>query len=93
MFIGSLVVSLHMPWVNSLKEKRMIKNSIISKISNKFNVSIAEIDEQDTHRVLVIGIVCLANEISQVDRILDKLIAFTETNTEANIVSIEREII
>ena len=46
--IGSAEITLHASWVMSLKEKRMVVKSIIAKIQNKFNVSIAEVDEQDS---------------------------------------------
>ena len=65
---------------------------ICAKVSNKFNVSIAEIDSQDVHQTIVIGIACVANQVSQVDKVLDTVINFIETSTEADIITIEREI-
>lgn len=93
MLIGTLVITFHAPWVHSLKQKRSIVKSICSKLSNKFNVSIAEIDAQDVHQTIVIGIACIANELKQVDSMLDKIINFIETSTEAEIVAVDREII
>ena len=93
MFIGTIIVTLHAPWVNSLKEKRMIVKSICSKVKNKFNVSIAEVDEQDTHKTLVIGIASVANEVNQADRILDQVINFIESSSEAEIINIDREVL
>ena len=93
MMIGSLILTIHLPWVHSLKEKRTIVKSICAKTSNKFNVSIAEVDEQDTHQTMVIGLATIANQVSQVDRILDKVINFIETSTEGEIIEIQREII
>lgn len=49
MKIATITFRLHAPWVHSLKEKRMIVKSIVSKLQNKFHISAAEIDEQDTH--------------------------------------------
>ena len=40
---------LYAPWVHSLKEKRSIVKSLIAKLRNRYHVSAAEIDEQDTH--------------------------------------------
>jgi len=46
MIVKTIIIKLYAPWVHSLKEKRGIVKSICSKVSNKFNVSIAEVDEQ-----------------------------------------------
>lgn len=92
MIVGTLAITLYTPWVHSLKEKRTIVKSICAKVSNKFNVSIAEIDSQDVHQTIVIGIACVANQVSQVDKVLDTVINFIETSTEADIIKIEREI-
>ena len=92
MIIGTLELKLHAPWVSSLKEKRMVVKSIIAKTKNKFNVSIAEVDEQDTHQTIILGIACVAGTVSQSDSILDHVIAFIENSSEAEILNIEREI-
>lgn len=93
MIIGSLIITIHTPWVHSLKEKRTIVKSICAKTSNKFNVSIAEIDEQDTHQTIIIGLAAIANQVSQLDRMLDNVLNFIEANTEGNIIKVNREII
>ena len=45
MLILSLKIKLHAPWVHSLKEKRMVVKSLLSKMRNKFNVAVAEVGE------------------------------------------------
>ncbi len=92
MIVGTLELKLYAPWVSSLKEKRMVVKSIVAKTKNKFNVSIAEVDEQDTHQTIILGIACVAGTISQSDSILDHVINFIEGSSEAEIVNIEREI-
>ena len=92
MIVGTIAITLYAPWVHSLKEKRTIVKSICAKVSNKFNVSIAEIDAHDVHQTIVIGIASIANQVNQVDKVLDTIINFIETSTEAEIIKIEREI-
>ena len=53
MLILSLKIKLHAPWVHSLKEKRMVVKSLLSKMRNKFNVAVAEVGEQDIHQTIV----------------------------------------
>ncbi|NTV90209.1 MAG: DUF503 domain-containing protein, partial [Clostridiales bacterium] len=47
MIIGTAVIRLRAPWARSLKDKRMIVASIVAKVGSKFNVSIAETEDQD----------------------------------------------
>ena len=92
MIIGTAEIKLYAPWVYSLKEKRMVVKSIIAKTQNKFNVSIAEVGEQDTHQTIIIGVACVTGSVSQADSIIDNVLAFIENNTEAQIMDIQREI-
>jgi uncharacterized protein YlxP (DUF503 family) len=92
MIIGTVTIKLYAPWVHSLKEKRMVVKSITAKVQNKFNVSIAEVAEQDTHQTIVIGNACVAGTVALADSIIDKVVDFIESNTEAEIMEIQGEI-
>lgn len=93
MFIGSCIVTFRAEWVESLKEKRMIVKSLIAKSRNKFNISVAEVDMQDVHQVIVIGFSAVSNSKSHLDDITENVIAFFENNTDAVITDIEKEIL
>ena len=93
MVIGAITIKIHIPWSHSLKEKRMVVKSICAKVHNKFNVSIAEIDDQDLHQIIVLGISYVTTDKAQADSIADRVINFIESSTEGSIVSIDREII
>lgn len=93
MITGTMKLTLYAPWVHSLKEKRMVVKSICGKTSAKFNIAIAEIGSQDAHQTIVIGVACVTNEIPHCDSILDNVLKFIESNTEAEVIKIEREAI
>lgn len=93
MKILTLKIKLYAPWVHSLKEKRMIVKSILGKLKNKFNVSVAEIDEQDTHQIIVIGIASIVAHNAMADSICEEIRHFIECNTEAEITGMDKEII
>ncbi|ENK1242886.1 DUF503 domain-containing protein [Clostridium sp. FAM 1755] len=93
MIIGTAKIYLYANWVHSLKEKRMIVKSVISKTKNKFNVSIAEVEMQDIHQNIVIGIACVSNSSKQADSIIQNVVNYIEGNTEAIVSKIETEII
>lgn len=93
MTIAVCTIKIHTPWVHSLKEKRTVVKSICAKVRNKFNVSIAEIDEQDIHQIIVLGFASIAGNNAQGDSIIDNVINFIENNTEGAIISIERDLL
>jgi uncharacterized protein len=88
--IAAITVRLYAPWVHSLKEKRMEVKSLTARIRNKFNVSVAETDAQDIQKTIVIGVASITANSAQGDGIIDTVLAFIETNTEADITSVER---
>ena len=92
MRIAAMTFRLHAPWVHSLKEKRMIVKSIVAKLQNKFHVSAAEIDEQDIHQIIVIGVAAIVPHNAIADSLMDEISAFVEENTEAEILEEHREI-
>ncbi len=93
MVIAVLELKLHFPWVHSLKEKRMEVKSLCSKARNKFNISVAEIAEQDIHQLAVLGFTGIAADRAQADSIMDNILNFIEMNTQGEIVAAERSII
>ena len=82
-------VQLRANWVHSLKEKRMIVKSIIKRLQNTFNISASEIEDQDLHQKITIGICGITLDSSQSDATREKIINFIEDNTEAEIIGIE----
>lgn len=84
-------VTLRASWVHSLKEKRMVVKSLVQKLKNKFNMSVAEVDEQDIHQTIVIGLVGICGTSAQADSTMENIIAFIECNTDAEIIDIKKE--
>ena len=93
MIIGTGKVYLHANWVHSLKEKRMIVRSITAKVQNKFNVSVAEVEDMDLHQSIVIGLACVSNSTKVSNSIIQSAINFIESNTEADVLDYKIEII
>lgn len=93
MKVATITFRLRAPWVHSLKEKRMIVKSLVAKLQNKFHVSAAEIDEQDVHQIIVIGVASIVPHNAMADSLMDEISEFVESNTEAEIVEETREVI
>ena len=92
MNIAVITFRLRASWVHSLKEKRMIVKSLVAKLQNRFHVSAAEIDEQDVHQIIVIGIAAIVPHNAMADSLMDEISEFVELNTEAEILEETREI-
>lgn len=84
-------LTLRASWVHSLKEKRIIVKSIVQKLKNKFNISVSEVDEQDIHQTMVLGIVGICGTSAQADSTMENIIKFIECNTDAEIVDIKKD--
>ena len=83
---------LRAEWVHSLKAKRMLVKSLIAKLQNKYHVSAAEVDAQDTHQIIVIGVAAIVPHNAMADSLMEDISLFVEENTEAEIIDEEREI-
>ena len=92
MIIAAMTFRLHAPWVHSLKEKRMVVKSLITQLQNKFHVSAAEVDEQDIHQIIVIGVAAVVPHHALAASLMEEISQFVETATDAQILEETREI-
>jgi len=93
MIIGTCKVYMTADWVDNLKEKRTVVKSIIQRVKNRFNVSIAEIEDQDVHRSIVIGYACVSNSRRLADEIVHNVLDFIENNSDAIVRDVVIEIL
>lgn len=91
MKLYALEITLRANWAQSLKEKRMVVQSLVKKIRNRFNVSVGEIDQQDNHQIIVIGVVGMGLTAQQLEEHMEAVINFITMNTEAEIIDIVKE--
>ena len=94
MSIGALLVRLRLPENGSLKGKRKVLKSITSRVKNKFNVAIAEVQDYDLWQVATMGVVCVSNDGRHANELLSKVIDFIEALREdAEILDYQIEIL
>ncbi len=93
MKVGICVVELYIPNNHSLKDKRQVLKSIKDRVKNRFNVSLAELDEQDKWQKSELGIVTISNESKQVSTVLNNVINFIESSYEVQIVDYHIELL
>ncbi|HUX85616.1 MAG TPA: DUF503 domain-containing protein [Chloroflexota bacterium] len=94
MIVGSLILRLHLPTSESLKAKRQVVKSLTARFANQFGVAAAEVGELDLWQIAELGIATVANEQSQVERVLDSVVRYVEeTRPDLEILDTYREII
>ena len=94
MNVGICTVKLHLPENNSLKGKRQVLKSIIARVQNKFNVSIAEVDDNDLWQMATIGIAIVNNDQRYTNEVLSKVVSFIrDSRCEAEMLDYEIEIL
>jgi hypothetical protein len=92
MVIGYGILTLRLHACHSLKEKRSVVRSLIRRTQNHFNVSIAEVADNDMHQKAQIGFSLVGNDQRRVNSQMDKLLEFADEWDSAEIVDSELEI-
>ena len=93
MVVGTLKLSLYIHNNHSLKEKRKVVKSIVARVSNKFNVSIAEVGSNDKWQMIELGISAVGNDRRFVNSSLDTILSFLESLYLGEIVDSSIEIL
>ena len=89
MFTLSAKLTFYIPQSTSLKDKRQVRRSLIEKTRHRFNVSVAEIDTQDIHQTLTIGIAVVSGDPAHRRESIDEIIRFMEAQADAELTSVE----
>jgi uncharacterized protein YlxP (DUF503 family) len=75
MNVGVCKLKIHIPGSQSLKDKRSIVKSLVSRLQKQFNISIAEVADHELWQIATIGIACVSNHNYRVDEIIDAVIS------------------
>ena len=80
MVIGTLEVELLIPGADSLKAKRMVLLSLKDRVRRSFNVSIAEVADQDQWQSAALAIVIVSTDRQFANQVLSKVVSFIESD-------------
>lgn len=92
MKVGVLRIQLRLYGPTSLKEKRSLLKHLIAQLKRKFNISVAEVDHQNDHRIATLGIAYVGNERPFVNRVLSKVAGEVARATTCEVESTHIEI-
>ena len=93
MIIGICTCEIYIFNANSLKSKRSVVKSIVEKSKNRFNISIAEVGENDKWQKSIIAFSTISNDQKIVEETIEKVINFFDSYSEIEIINIKREIL
>ena len=94
MHVGVCRLMIHVPDASSLKEKRQVSQSLTDRIKNRFNVAVAEVEDNDLHQRLTLGISCVSNDSAHANEIISKVVSFVEeSRRDVELLDYEIEII
>lgn len=91
MVIGVLQMALRLPAAHSLKEKRWVLKSLVTRIRSKFNVSVSEVDFQDSWQKASVAVAHVGSDRSYANQLLDQVLNFTGTVKELEVVDSQLE--
>ena len=93
MILGTCSLKITIYESDSLKYKRHVLKSIIERLKNKFNISIAEIGLNDTWQSSIIGFACVTNDTVYANKIINKVISYIDMDNRVEIVDCNIEIL
>lgn len=86
-------VELHLPDVESLKDKRHVLKGLKEKVRHRFEVSVAEVDHQDTWQRATLAVACVSQDSRHANEVVSKALAFIESLVDGHVIDIETEIL
>lgn len=76
--VGVLTLDIQLPYAHSLKEKRAVLLKIKGRLRARFNVAVAEIDDQDLWQRATLGIVSISNSRPLLESVFEQALAESE---------------
>lgn len=93
MIVGICTIELRIRESHSLKAKRQVVKSIVTRVKNNFNVAIAEVDYQDKWQRAVLGVAVVSTAHDHANGILSKVVNFIESMYMADLLDYHIEIL
>ncbi len=92
MIVGTLKLRLVLRGSHSLKDKRRVIKSLKDTLSNKFNISVAETDEQDVWQTAEVGVAAVGVDGPFVQSVLSNVVNYVRYFGGVELVDSEQEL-
>jgi uncharacterized protein YlxP (DUF503 family) len=91
MVVGVVRICIHLPEASSLKAKRKILSSLKDRIRQRFNVSVAELEDNDLWQKSVIGVALLSNDKTYSNTVLSKVMDLVNSRPDIVVTEMQME--
>ena len=78
MLLAAVLLELELEEAESIKAKRRVVKSIVDRVRQRFNVSIAEVDDHDDRHSICIGCVKVGIDAKHLRRQMEKIVAYVD---------------
>jgi len=92
MTVGSMRVRLLVRESQSLKDKRQVVRSILDRLRNSFNVSVAEVDALDHRQLVVLGVAMVGTEHGHVRQAFEQIVQALRVHPVAELLGHELDV-
>ena len=94
MAVGVCTIYLRIPASHSLKGKRQVLKSLIARVRKDFNVSVAEVDQQDAWQAATLGVACVSADSAYAHGLLSRVVqAVSAYRLDAQVLDFEIEVL
>jgi uncharacterized protein YlxP (DUF503 family) len=80
MMISVCRLELRLPENQSLKGKRMLVQSVVARVQNRFRVAAAEIEAQDRWQIAVFGLAYVSNTEQHARQVMEAVVDYIESS-------------
>ena len=91
MTVGILRIEVHIPKAHTLKEKRSVLNSLKDQLRGRFNVSVADVDPNETWQRATVGISTLGNSRAYTEGLLREVTAWVRNTRLVELMTVEED--
>ena len=86
-------VEIHLPDVGSLKGKRHALKGLKQKLRQRFEISVAEVDHQDSWQRATLALACVSGDSRHANEVISKAMDFLEDNVDGYVTDVHVELL
>jgi uncharacterized protein YlxP (DUF503 family) len=86
-------VEIHLPDVLSLKGKRHVLKGLKARLRQKFEISVAEVDHQDSWQRATLALACVSGDARHANQVISKAMDYIEDNVDGYVIDLQVEIL
>jgi uncharacterized protein YlxP (DUF503 family) len=86
-------VELHLPDAASLKDKRQALKGLLVRVRQRFEVSVAEVDHQDSWQRATVAIAYVSGDARHANEVISKAVNFIEEHVAGRVLDVSVEVL